>query len=385
MEDKDGESSRQNNEKKEVGATSVSNFYHTDKQKEILNDLNTNPKYTKFFEKYNRNSVQRFKENYAIAKSYVISNEGRALEEEEDRLLKYQLMAEEYIWHIQQRKLFDLQIKWRAEQIELEGVEAIADFEEWSENIEKCPFLTPISQEEFDLYISFVESSKMEDIQTNYLTKWQEYEDFKAQYDDIESDLYVYEIPGWYEYYENKTGLGALYMLKDIRGEKEGVYMKIYRENVYRQFEEKNKDKPKPEPDERPNILYYDKEVIQEFLSLFETGNFIHNWEAYHRSLESDNNDLDYAIYTLSTATENCEIEYNYNWRAGIIYTANEYDRKMLLAAMPKAYNDYLFRINSGLGFDSHFEKRRPFKAALVKEAILGGREMNGEPRDFNF
>ena len=50
--DKNGESSRHNNDRKEEETQSASNLYHTNKQKEILNDLNTNPKYSKFFEKY---------------------------------------------------------------------------------------------------------------------------------------------------------------------------------------------------------------------------------------------------------------------------------------------------------------------------------------------
>ncbi len=385
MEEKENKNNKSPNESKDK-KKSFSLSDQTTLEKEILDELNTNPKYVEFLNQYSEHSVDSFKKYYAMRKAYVMINGARALEDEEYKALEYSLMAEEYIWHIQQRKLFDLQCRWRAEQVKIKEIEAASDFNEWSEKIEMCPFITPITKEEFELYMSFVDTSKMEDIQTDYITTWQEYEDFKAHYTDIESDYYIYEIPGWYEYYENKTGLGSLYLLKDIHGEKEEFYREICRANERKKNEEAMKDKPTPVIDRRPYLNYYDNEVMLKFLSKFEDGNFIIKWQAYLNSIETvDDPQLKYAIETLQNATEDLEINYNRSWRAGIITAANEYKRKRLFEELPKAYNDYQFRLANGLGFKMHFEKRHKYSAEFDKKIILDGRELNGEPRDFNF
>lgn len=385
MEEKENKNNKSPNESKDK-KKSFSLSDQTTLEKEILDELNTNPKYGEFLNQYSEHSVDSFKKYYAMRKAYVMINGARALEDEEYKALEYSLMAEEYIWHIQQRKLFDLQCRWRAEQVKIKEIEAASDFNEWSEKIEMCPFITPITKEEFELYMSFVDTSKMEDIQTDYITTWQEYEDFKAHYTDIESDYYIYEIPGWYEYYENKTGLGSLYLLNDIRGEKEEFYREICRANERKKNEEAMKDKPKSVIDRRPYFDYYNSEVMLKFLSKFEDGNFIIKWQAYINSLEAEDDPvLEYAIETLQNATEDFEINYNRSWRAGIIAAANEYKRKRLLEELPKAYNDYQFRLANGLGFKMHFEKRHKYNAEFDKKIILDGRELNGEPRDFNF
>ncbi len=355
-------------------------------ENEIKEDLDTNPKYKKYFEKFNKSSVERFKSNYIGRKRDVILYGGKALADEEHRILRYALLAEEYIWHIQQRKLFDLQCRWRAEEIKIKEIAISGEFTEWSEKIEICPFLTPINDEEFKLYMSFIESAKMEDISTNNMTMWQEYDEFKLQYTDIESDNYEYEIPGWYEYYENNTGLGSLYMLDDIRGRKEKFYMKIWREHYWKKWEEENRNKVKPEIDDRPSLKYYDDDVMTDFLRQFENGNFINRWHAYYKNRDDeDERELEYAVVTLSDASEEWPINYNKNWRQGILDAANEYTRKKLLEELPKAYKDYLFRIKSGLGFELHFQSKYSFGSSSNKERILDGRELNGEPRDFNF
>ena len=41
----------------------------------------------------------------------------------------------------------------------LEGVQATIDFLSWEEDIKVCPFLEPITVEEVDLYICYLEST----------------------------------------------------------------------------------------------------------------------------------------------------------------------------------------------------------------------------------
>jgi len=385
MEEKENNSSGQGDENKDK-KKALTWSDQTRLEKEILNDLDTNPRYAEFLDRYSAISAKFFKDHFAHTKAEILINGARLLENEEYRVLRYSSMAEEYLWHIQQRKLFDLQCRWRADQIKINGIEISADFKEWSENIEECTFLTPITQDEFDLYMTFISTGKMEDIKTDYLTVWQEYESFKSQYMEPDDDDYVYQTPGWYEFYENTTGLGSLYLLDDVRGEKEEFYMEISRNYDNKKNDEKNADKPKPVIDQRPYMDYTNDEVILEFLKKYEDGNFIIKWQAYNNSFATEEDEMvDDALETLRSAVELCPINFNDSWRAGIIFAADEYIRKKLLEELPKAYNDYMFRVKSCLGFNKHFEKRYSHHASFEKEIILRGRELNGEPRNFNF
>jgi len=359
-------------------------FYQIDIESEILHDLNTIPKYSDFFEKFNKESVKEFKEYYAKAKAAVILDNGKALEYENQNVLQYESLAEECIWQIQQRKLFDLQIKWRSKQIEIEEIKVTAEFEEWANKIEQCQFISKISQEEFDLYISFIENTKMENIQGSIIVNWQAYNDFKSQY-HVSND-FIFRKPEWYEYYENKTGLGSLYLLEDVRGEKELFYKRIYFEYEIQLRKKCGNLKSIPEDDGKPWLWNHDKHIMTKFVNECEDGNFINKWNAFLNKFILDNDhELNNAINILKTSTETWGINYNEDWRQGIINAADEYKRKRLLDALPKAFHDYSFRVNTGLAFDSHFENQYLRDTNKEKEEILKGRELNREPKDFNY
>ena len=66
--------------------------------------------------------------------------------------------ATERLWEIQQRKLFELQCRWRAEEVGLPAghVELCQDFEVWGARIERCPLVTPIAAAEAENYLTYL-------------------------------------------------------------------------------------------------------------------------------------------------------------------------------------------------------------------------------------
>ena len=52
---------------------------------------------------------------------------------------------------------------------------------------------------------------------------------------------------------------------------------------------------------------------------------------------------------------------------------------------MPRAYKNYLFRLNNGLAFEFTDKHGYDFIRDNYADLILRGRKLNGEPRDFNF
>jgi hypothetical protein len=65
---------------------------------------------------------------------------------------------------------------------------------------------------------------------------------------------------------------------------------------------------------------------------------------------------------------------------------ARMYENKLLSRALPMAYEQYCMKLQTGIAF---YEDQPPVEdddnTNRVKEQILNGRELNGEPRDFNY
>ena len=77
------------------------------------------------------------------------------------------------------------------------------------------------------------------------------------------------------------------------------------------------------------------------------------------------------------------------DWRAAIIYAAWKYERKRLLPSLDTAYENYLFRLQMGIGFARAKEKSSREREVSEQDGwrrmILDGREALGEPRNFDF
>ncbi|MCL5031112.1 MAG: hypothetical protein M1480_19070 [Bacteroidetes bacterium] len=362
-------------------------------ESEFLSDLKTNPRYSSFFEPYKKSSVDSFIESYAHHKARLLVYSDYCLSNEEDYITKYYNKAEEIIWDIQQRKLYDLQIKWRAEQIKIPEVEISYEFLYWERHIKSCPFISPISQDEFDLYMAYLNYSSYNDIfYWDFNSKgYQDYEDFKKQYFYLDKhEEYYTDPPPWYEFYESRTGLGVLYLLPDLRGTKEDFYIDIYIENKRKIEEEKNKDKPKAEVKyEHKESIPWDYGFIEEFIRKFEDEDTYRKYIGYRRIVEMEDDDLADAIETLHYADRIMPIGNNKNWKDGIIEAAHNYEKIKLIEEMPKVYADYRFRVNAGIKFEGDDRAlRKKYLDGVVdhfKHEILEGRMLNGEPADFNF
>ena len=357
---------------------------------EFLKDLKENPRYVPFFEQYETQSVKHFIEHYARHKAMLLTYGNLYVKGYQKRISQYAEMAEEKLWEIQQRKLFDLQCRWRANQVKVPEINTTADFIFYEKNIRQCTFLTPISQEEFDRYLNFVKSSSYEDIFFEDCADWQDYEELKDYYIyGPESDEYMEEILPWYEYYESVTGLSELYLLPDLRGEKEKFYRKLYFDTKTKESKQQKKEEPWKEPDKRPTIGFADNEFIAHFIEKFENHILLLYHKAYVNEQElEDDGDLENAIETLKTADRIVTLKEDTDWRSALISAANDYVKTRLIEELPIAYKNYLFRIELKLGFHTENDNYDDWYETYKKysnEAVLGGRELNGEPRDFNF
>lgn len=76
--------------------------------------------------------------------------------------LQYVTYAHKLLELILSKKLFNLELQWRAEEITIPGVEISDDSGCWSRDIGNCPFLGPITDREIEALKMFMRSHNFE-------------------------------------------------------------------------------------------------------------------------------------------------------------------------------------------------------------------------------
>ncbi len=357
-------------------------------EKEIDNDLRTNPKYREFYDKYRPSSIEDFIKRYAIKKNLWIKYGELYVQQKEKRTLRYKTIARMLLSEIQQVKLFNMQCLWRAEQLEIPEIAVTQDFIYWEKNIDNCPFLTPISREEFDFYKEYALTDDAEIPTGRFLygyEDWQEYDKIKRSFIiNKDNDGYVEVPPKWYVYYYNRHNGAPCTYLPDIRGDKEEFYFDIWRKHL-----PEVSTQPSPRQLEtRPDFEYYKDDKLNLFIDRFED----HKIREYAGVMmeekdAEDDEDLLEALTTLNNAEETVEIiSDNLPWRDAILKTAELYEREQAYSELENVYRSYLQRLKLGIAFEtdediSHYKKF----AEIDRRHLLEARKFNNEPEDFNF
>jgi hypothetical protein len=348
---------------------------------EFKKDLRTNEKYKNFFGKYNPLSVESFIENYAIKKSRYITYGKMLSGFYENAQLRRQFEAEERLWEIQRKKLFDLECQWRAEAASIEGIELTTDFEYWERNTENCPFLTPISEEEFEMYNEYLLSEDFFDFKME--SKFLSYKEIKENYKEFGI------LPPWFEYYDLRKGTGSFLILPDTRGEKEEYYLNIWQNFNSSKPNSKKEKSHVNEQDTRPLLKIFDLSVIEEFIRKYEDNKILEYFKLYESELHNSNDDIDQAVRILREAEETIPIESNYDWKSAIIQTARKFEQKKLSEALTVAYNKHKYRLKVGISQEP-LENETNLKwikewSDEIKKKIIKARIINNEPADLNF
>ncbi len=349
---------------------------------EFKNDLQSNPAYRDFFEKFDPMSVETFIESYASKKAnYIVFGEMHRANEEK-KVLRYQIEAQERLWEIQRKKLFNIQCRWRAGLIDIKEVEISHDFEYWESNIGNVPFLTPITEDEFELYYDYVMSENFNDFDLNYI--WMGFQDIKETYKKEGT------VPPWFEYYDLRMGSGSLMELPDVKGDKEKFYLNTWRKSKltkHKVFQKKNLQFVKT--DTRPILPIYDLNVLENFIKNYESSRILDYFNLYEREMKKSNDDLEQAIKILREADEQVPVDSNEDWRDAIISAARKYEQQKIADALQKVYRQYVTRMNFGIAQENHNseENLQRIKEWInqIKLEIIQAREMLGEPADLNF
>lgn len=288
---------------------------------------------------------------------------------------------------IQHKKLFDLQLQWRAEQLTLPDVRLAIDFDRIGRDILNCSFLDPISAADIALMKAFLETDEgAEWISWDSGESWQDYDAFFEE-DRIGGND---EYPAWYAFYDDHRGTGALKTLPNIRGKKEAYYEDLGREvHQAREAEKRKNNPPVINPDQRPYLSYWgdhQKEMFQRFEDPYFRALF--EFELKTRAEENEKNgDFDPFddIHYLEQCMETAPMPAGLNWREALHLCMLRSVAQSVTNELDLAYAEYCMYRSTGISAPSSKKHEQDWLYRMTRNHILDGREAAGEPRDFNF
>lgn len=346
-------------------------------------EIEQNKEIQAHLDKYKKISVDAFITHYVNHKFQVYRYGDMYIKLAEDERTKWIDLAHEQLKCIQQKQLFDLQCQWRAEQIKLNGVEKCIDFKKWEEDILNCPFLKPISESDIELYQEFLTKFELDFANQFWNIEWQDYDEIKGGYDEDSEET---SIPEWYQFHYENSETSSLLLLPDIRGEKEEFYRRIWYVNQNKEIEKKQKDQPIKLTDNRPYLNASDRGMMSFLFSNFEDQLTQKRDQYYRMAIEEyrDTSIYEDMFRELIEANEDVSIDGHYDIKEAVEMAYNSYYAKKTAEHLPLAYEQYLLTRKMGFVIKGERDYFGDLDDIYTK-SILGGRELNGEPRDFNF
>lgn len=355
--------------------------HHAQTYDEILKGLKEDPRLQEEFAGYEPESVEAFYRDYASYKANLLKYGPGLLENQDKEELKWVEAAFEAFEQIQQKKLFDLQCLWRAEQVELPGILISYDFMYWENNIMNCPFLEPVTGEEVDMFARYMQDFNYDPDPEISGKDWQNYPELKQAYHDDRTS--AINFPDWYDFHNTCTGNSLYLSLPDVRGQKEQRYLDLY-------IAEKREKKASPAPvkERMPGIHIYKAGFLDWFVLTFENEE---TQACKERYLEFDDQEqtrhdtaLDFAedlkrhggIWPMKT---------NSNWLDGLEQCVQAYAIKKTTDALPVAFEQYQMLLNLGVPYEFESEEIHKFLQNDMRSRVLRGRVLAGEPEDFDF
>ena len=345
-------------------------------------ELDQNEAIQNYFKNYSDRTVRNFVSDY-VSKKYLWFKFGDMYKSMTDASQSQWIeLAHEHLEIIQQKKLFDLQCLWRAEQIQLKGVSICFDFDMWEHDIFNCPFLEPITESDIQLYQDYLSKGDLEFDRFLLGEEWQNYDEMKEAYCTDNSD---FELPPWYEFHNLRTGNTSLLLLPNIRGDKEKFYSDLYFDNKSKQEQKLPPLTNQQDTDARPSLFAHENENMQFFVKTFENKE-IQNKYNYYTEAYSDNEDDYYEeiFRNLLEAKEYVPIKAHYNFKEAIQIAYNDYKCTKIIAHLPMAFEQYLLNIKMGFSFEKNDVFYDEFRNTYA-ERFMDGRELNGEERNLNF
>lgn len=355
-------------------------------EKQFMAELKENPLLEAFLEPFHTVSRDTFIRLYAQAKSLVITHSRFKMKEAESRELRYKRQTEDAYFAILRKKYFNLEILWRAEHITIPDIRCAMDFNKWEDNLNLCPFLEPVSEQEIEVMQAYLAKDAMLVSRDGDLLDFDLYSDVFRDDDGEWRNM-----PDWFEFYDMYMGTGYLLELPDIRGPKEDYYIGLHFAAEKAKVAADAVVEHQYVPCTLPFMNHY-SEHIYEFSKLTEDEIFQHllyyEWlEAADREKAEEDSgvsDILDIVYNLESVPDPPPVRAGLSWREAIYYCWQEYLQRIVSEDLPLVWEEHRFYAETGLN-SSVKPKERYDIGEMFAKYILHGRELAGEPLDFDF
>lgn len=340
--------------------------YSTWTLEQFTEELKTKQEYLDYFEKFDPNSIDAFIDEYAPKKYQMFQNQESYKSGTEYFKSRFINLADEYIDMILQKKLFNLQCEWRAGLIQLPLVRICKDFEYWSRHIRACPFIPIVTPEEIDLCISFLKEEYDEYADAIIIgNKWQYYELFKygeSQEEDNNEDaeeVSTTSMPPLYQYFDLYQNTAGLINLPDVRGEKEDMYLGIYRHIKLREKENLALTTPQVVEPTEPVVhtpyrhrLFWGSENIKAFVEAVENKETKEAHAYYYDNFQLDQDyEFEECLMYLRDFKEPFPIEAHEDWREAVRLVLLRQTQLKAAEMLPYVYETYLMEFDEPYNF----------------------------------
>lgn len=367
------------------------NDFFKDLEQQFYEEIITSKVAQEYFSQYNSNVIDSFIKSYVSKKVHLVQcyeYYERLYLEKETTDLNYQKKAENLLMAILQKKLFNLQLLWRAGKMDIDGIDMSYDFQFWGKYISSCPFIMQIAENEVEMIKEYLLLDNDVDQFDRYSSiSWQDYDRIMAK----DKRGLPLEMPDWYEFYDIRMGSGKLLILPNYKGAKEEFYLNLNHEEIRK----KNPPKTNYQIDPKPIICGYGKDLI-DFSRYFESDKYFIELFRYYDFYEEKENrdpnfdDINEAIELLFTSDRPVYFSNQLNWDKAIIDSAKRYSNTRIVESIDFVYEEYLMMKELGI---SKYKSKEKIKETydkdmivrLYRESILRGRVLNGEPADFNY
>jgi hypothetical protein len=372
-------------------------LYFDELQKKFYESIKQNKEHQTYFSHFDPQNIDYFLLRYSKQRIELIKHYEWYTEElYHNKDLRYREESEEIFSYIQQKKLINLQAEWHAEKIKIKEIQIEAEFSFWERHLDQCPFLPPVKAIEVEAMKAYLKEQNDDECLFGTYMGGESRSLLMTRYHlDFPED-----IPEWFKFYDNYMGTASLFSLPNIRGEKEEFYIDIWRNHWEEEYKKQRKDNPitySPPPPSLP-YLHGSAENIYEYAIRFETDPYIkelfrlyfERMKFYSTHNTRENEMIEKAIDILAEAPNAIHVSGPQEWRTGIINCAKNYKNSIIADDLDVIFEEYQMLASLGIKKSELIENYREeyAKDDIIQNYynnILTGRELNGEPRDFNF
>lgn len=343
----------------------------------FMTEVLDEPKALRWLGQFDPETVTPFLTSYYIFRTCWINFGDVHLQNKEKYVTMHLEEAEAALEMILQKKLFDLQCQWRAEQLKLPGIQHSMQFIKLGFDVQNVDFVPPITTEEVELLKVWLQNPDS-NIEPPSDEGWQDYNKFAiARKDELADDF-----PAFFKFMDAQQGQTSLWdTLENTRGGKEFHYFDARMQQ----------DLPamKAEAANRLPSLLENEGYMGEFANVFEDRITNDRRIAMEQSPEVSERILMDALHLLKETKTPVPVEANDDWRQAVIAGAAKLRRQRLLNALDVAWENYQFRQKNHIGLPikeiAPVDRLRLQQHETYGIYILEGRELLGEPKDFNF